>query len=81
MALALRWARRDSVPPDAMAAAAAVCRAHPGPAPVMVEWSDDNGGGTARFRAKGLQVALDDELIAALEGVVGPGRVELVKAG
>ena len=81
VALALRWARRDSVPPDVMAAAAAVCRAHPGPAPVMVEWSDDNGAGTARFRARGLQVTLDDELIAALEGVVGPGRVELVKAG
>ena len=81
VALALRWARRDAVAPGVMEAAAAVCRAHPGPAPVMVEWSDDNGTGPARFRAKGLQVALDDELITALEGVVGAGRVELVKAG
>ena len=81
MALALRWARADGVPPDALKAAAAVCRAHPGPAPVMVEWQDDNGGGLSRFRARGLQVALDDELIAALTDVVGAGRVELVKAG
>jgi len=79
--LALRWARADAVPPGVMEAAAAVCRAHPGPAPVMVEWKDDNGAGTARFRARGLQVALDDELIAALTDVVGVGRVELVKAG
>jgi DNA polymerase-3 subunit alpha len=81
VALALRWARRDAVPPETMQAAAAVCRAHPGNAPVMIEWQDDNGAGTARFRARGLQVALDDELIHALEGVVGSGRVELVKAG
>ena len=79
--LALRWGKDESVPPDALKAAAAVCRAHPGPAPVMVEWRDDNGGGTARFRARGLQVSLDDELIAALTDVVGAGRVELVKAG
>ncbi len=81
VALALRWGRRDGVPPDALRAAAAVCRAHPGPAPVLVEWQDDNGGGTARFRARGLQVELDDTLIAALTDVVGAGRVELVKAG
>jgi hypothetical protein len=79
--LALRWGRDELVPPDALKAAAAVCRAHPGPAPVMVEWRDENGSGTARFRARGLQVSLDDELIAALTDVVGAGRVELVKAG
>jgi DNA polymerase-3 subunit alpha len=81
VALALRWARRDAVPPDAVKAAAAVCRAHPGPAPVLVEWTDDNGGGMARFRSRLLQVSLDDDLIAALRDVVGAGRVELVKAG
>jgi len=81
VALALRWARHDAVPPDALRAAAAVCRAHPGPAPVLVEWSDDNGGGQARFRARGLQVELDDTLLTALRDVVGEGRVELVKAG
>ena len=69
------------VPPDALRAAAAVCRAHPGTAPVFIEWQDDNGGGTARFRSRGVQVALDEDLIAALTDVVGAGRVELVKAG
>jgi DNA polymerase-3 subunit alpha len=81
VALALRWARHDAVAAGAMEAAAAVCRAHPGNAPVLVEWSDDNGGGTSRFRSKGLQVALDDELIRALKDVVGADKVELVRAG
>ena len=81
VALALRWARRDAMPAGAMQAAAAVCRAHPGRAPVLVEWSDDNGGGTSRFRSKGLQVALDDDLISALKDVVGADKVELVRAG
>jgi len=81
VALALRWARRDAVPAGALQAAAAVCRAHPGSAPVLVEWSDDNGGGMSRFRARGLQVALDDELINALRDVVGADKVELVRAG
>jgi hypothetical protein len=79
--LALRWGRKDQVAPGTVEAATAVIRAHPGPAPVLVEWSDDNGGGAARFRARGLSVALDDDLIAALRDVVGEERVELVKAG
>ena len=79
--MSLHWARRDAVPAGALQAAAAVCRAHPGSAPVLVEWSDDNGGGTSRFRARGLEVSLDDELISALKDVVGADRVELVRAG
>ena len=79
--LALRWGRKDAMAPSTLEAAAAVCRAHPGPAPVLIEWSDDNGGGAARFKARGLTVALDDDLIAALKDVVGDERVELVKAG
>ncbi len=79
--LALRWAKKDAMAPSTLEAAAAVCRAHPGPAPVLVEWNDDNGGGAARFKARGLSVALDDDLIAALKDVVGDERVELVKAG
>jgi DNA polymerase-3 subunit alpha len=79
--VALRWAGRDGVDPGAPGAVAAVCRAHPGPAPVFVEWQEDNGGGTVRFRARGLQVAPDDALLAALRDVLGAGRVELVKTG
>ena len=42
LAVALRW-RGDAAPPaDAARAVAALCRAHPGPAPLLLEWS---GGG------------------------------------
>jgi hypothetical protein len=79
--VALRWTVRDGVPPGAAGQVAALCAAHPGPAPLLVEWSDDNGAGTQRFRSRAVQVALDDDLLAALEDVLGKGRVELVKAG
>jgi hypothetical protein len=61
---------------------AAVCSAHPGPAPLEVQWTDDaNGGGTARFRSRAFGVALDEDLLAALRDVLGDGAVELVKVG
>jgi DNA polymerase-3 subunit alpha len=79
--LALRWALRDRVPPGAAQQAAALCLAHPGPAPLLVEWSDDNGAGVQRFRSRAVHVALDDDLLTALRDVLGEGHVELVKAG
>ncbi len=79
--LALRWRAADRLDPDALTVAAKLCAAHPGPAPVLVEWSDDNGGGTARFRARGLGVSLDDDLLSTLRDVLGERGVELVRAG
>ncbi len=58
---------------------AALCAAHPGPAPVFVRWSDGNGV-TARLRAQRLRVALDDALLEELRRVLGPDRVHLVRA-
>ena len=47
-----------------------------------VEWSDDNGGeASARFRARALRVALDDDLLAALRDLLGAEHVRLEKAG
>jgi hypothetical protein len=48
---------------------------------VVVEWTDGNGLGTARFRSRGLTVSLDDDLLGALREMLGQGGVELVKAG
>ncbi|MEK6767529.1 MAG: DNA polymerase III subunit alpha [Gemmatimonadota bacterium] len=82
VALALRWGAKSRLAPDAGRAIAAVCAAHPGSAPVLVEFSDDNGGeASARFRARGLRVALDDDLIRALRELLGAEGVALVKAG
>ena len=59
---------------------AALCRAHPGPAPLFVEWSGEDNGGLARFRSQSLQVALDEDLLAALRDLLGADAVSLVKA-
>ncbi|OGU03448.1 MAG: DNA polymerase III subunit alpha [Gemmatimonadetes bacterium GWC2_71_10] len=82
VALRLTWQAGQRLTAEAARAVAAVCTAHPGPAPLEVEWTDDtNGGGRARFRSRHLSVALDDDLLRALRGVLGDGAVELVKVG
>jgi DNA polymerase-3 subunit alpha len=82
--LALLWNASTPPDPDAARAAAALCAAHPGPAPVLVEWEGANGGGsaglTARLRSRTLRVEPDDELLGALRGILGAERVHLVKA-
>jgi hypothetical protein len=57
---------------------AALCASHPGPAPLLIEWSDGNGT-VARLRARRLRVALDDEFLAPLRELTGPDLVTLVK--
>ncbi|MFQ5702559.1 MAG: DNA polymerase III subunit alpha [Gemmatimonadales bacterium] len=58
----------------------ALCSAHPGPAPVFVEWRAPDNGTTARFRSRRVSVQLDDDFLNALRELVGPDRVRLVKA-
>jgi DNA polymerase-3 subunit alpha len=86
--VALRWSPGAPPPPDATRAAAALCAAHPGPSPVLVEWSDeagtaDDGGrnGTvpARLRSRSLRVEAADDLLAALRDLLGPEHVHLVR--
>ena len=92
--VALRWSPVAPPPPAASRAVAALCAAHPGPAPVLVEWQEahGNGGGsipglapgvsahTARLRSRSLRVAVDDELLGALRDLLGPEHVHLVRA-
>src|SRR5213083_2963420 len=48
--VALVWSRAAPPPPDAARAVAALCAAHPGPCPVLVEWAeaDENGASPGR---------------------------------
>jgi hypothetical protein len=64
---------------DAARAVAALCAAHPGPAPVFVAWSDGNGS-SARLRARRLRVDLTEELLDALRKLLGSERVRLTRA-
>ncbi len=77
--VAVEWRAGDGPDQDAAQALKALCAAHPGPAPVLVEWNDGNGA-TAQLRARGTRVALDEDFLDALRELVGPDRVRLIKA-
>jgi hypothetical protein len=61
-------------------AAAALCRAHPGPVPIYIDWSDGNGE-KVRLRSRRLRVAAEEELVRALRDLLGTDAVHFVKAG
>jgi len=79
--LALRWNRAAGTTGDAGRAVAALCAAHPGPAPLFVEWCEATGGEAVRFRSRRFAVMLDDELLGALRDTLGRDAVTLIKAG
>ena len=78
-AMVLRLAGLYALVPETARALATLCAAHPGPAPVFVQWSDGNGV-TTRLRAQRLQVELTEALLEGLRGVLGPEQVRLVRA-
>ena len=77
LALALSWGG-DAATPDTARAVAALCRAHPGAAPLYLDWSEGDAG-PVRFRSRTIRVAFDDDLLAALRDLLGDGAVNLVK--
>lgn len=77
--VALTWQPANPPERDAVNAATALCAAHPGTAPVFVEWGDGNGT-TTRLRARRLRVELSDGLLDGLRQVLGPEHVRLVRA-
>ncbi|MGH7528992.1 MAG: DNA polymerase III subunit alpha [Gemmatimonadales bacterium] len=87
--MALRWraADRPSPDPETVRAIAALCAAHPGPTPVLLEWAGEPGNGSngdreyVRLRSRTLRVDAGDELLAALRALLGAEGVRLVRAG
>ena len=80
VALSLRWRGPSAPPPEALRAAAALCSAHPGPAPLYIEWSDGNGE-AVRLRSRRVRVAAEDDLVRALRDLLGADSVHYIKAG
>jgi hypothetical protein len=78
--VALRWDSGAPPPTETLKAAVALCAAHPGPAPLYIEWSDGNGE-RSRMRSRSVRIAPDEELIRALRGVLDRAEVLYVKAG
>ncbi len=78
IAVALCWSIESPPDRDTARAAAALCAAHPGPAPLLVEWSGTAGnGGTAQLRSRTLRVDAAEELLSALRALVGAEHVRL----
>jgi hypothetical protein len=84
--VALRWgggkAANQPPSPETARAIAALCAAHPGPTPVLLEWTGANGSGneTVRLRSRAFRVDAADDLLAALRDLLGADGVSLVKA-
>ncbi len=78
--LSLRWRSPSAPRLDALEAAAALCRAHPGPVPIYIDWSDGNGE-AVRLRSRRVRVAAEEELLRALRDLLGSDAVHYVKAG
>jgi DNA polymerase-3 subunit alpha len=76
VAVALSWPAGRPADPATARAVAALCAAHPGAAPVLVEWGDGNGT-TARLRSRTFRVDAADDLIAALRELLGADHVHL----
>jgi DNA polymerase-3 subunit alpha len=79
LGLALRWKLPEAPAAEALRQALALCSAHPGPAPLYIEWSDGNGE-RLRARSRRVRVTPDEELVAGLRRLLGPEAVAFVKA-
>jgi DNA polymerase-3 subunit alpha len=80
LALSLRWRAPRAPRPEEVRAAAALLTAHPGAAPVYIEWNDGNGE-SLRLRSRRVRVAPDEDLVRALRDLFGADAVTFVKAG
>ncbi len=79
--VALAWSRAAPPPPATARAVRDLCAAHPGSAPVLVEWAHgEEDPGYARLRSRSLRVEVGDALLAALRGLLGADHVHLVRA-
>jgi hypothetical protein len=79
VAVAIRWAGQSRSPLEAAQAIARACEAHPGPAPLYIDWSDGNGG-SARLRSRRLRVGAGEATLRAFRDLFGGDAVSLIRA-
>jgi DNA polymerase-3 subunit alpha len=80
LGVALRWKAPEAPAPERLREAVSLCAAHPGPAPLYIEWSDGNGE-RLRARSRRVKVEPDEELIQSLRALLGSEAVQYVRAG
>jgi hypothetical protein len=79
VALTLRWKGPNGITADVIRSAAALCAAHPGAAPVYIEWTGPDGT-LVRLRSRRHRIEPEDEVVSALRGLLGSDSVMFVKA-
>ncbi len=80
LGLRLRLSNGDRVSPEAVRSAVALCAAHPGQAPVYIEWTDADGT-VVTMRSRRHRIAPEEDLVSELRGLLGSEAVYFVKAG
>jgi hypothetical protein len=80
VALALRLKSENGVTPEIIRSAAALCAAHPGPAPVYIEWVGTDGQ-IVRLRSRRHRIEPQEEVVRQLRALLGADGVTFVKAG
>jgi len=79
LGVAIRWEAPAAPPAETLAAVARVCEAHPGPAPLYIDWTDGNGE-SARLRSRRLRVGAEESTLRALRDLFGGDAVSLIRA-
>ena len=79
LGVAIRWEAAGAPPLETLQAVARVCEAHPGPAPLYIDWNDGNGG-SARLRSRRLRVGAEESTLRALRDLFGGDAVSLIRA-
>ena len=79
LGVAVRWKLGEEPPADAIRVVARVAAAHPGPAPLYIDWSDGNGT-QVRLRSRRLRVEPREETVRALRDLFGSEAVSFVRA-
>ncbi|MBI4513509.1 MAG: DNA polymerase III subunit alpha [Gemmatimonadetes bacterium] len=74
----VRLRRTEMAERDTLVRARALFAQHPGPAPILVAWENDEPGGV-HLRSRRFQVTPRPELLDGLRKLLGPDRVELVR--
>ena len=77
--VAIRWALPEAPDPSIARSVARVVAAHPGPAPLYIDWSDGNGT-RVRFRSRRLRVEPRDETLRDLRVLFGGEAVSYVRS-
>ncbi|HET9065127.1 MAG TPA: DNA polymerase III subunit alpha [Gemmatimonadales bacterium] len=79
VAVAIRWQHPDAPDPAVARTVARVAAAHPGPAPIYIDWSDGNGT-AVRLRSRRLRVEPHEDTLRDLRELFGGSAVSFVRS-